>query len=292
MTSKQKVFVTGASSLLLREVIGLIDLEKTDVVGLTRTDNTALPEGVVRCIGDILEPSTYRDQVVSADIILHGAALTHSQNEDSYFKINVDGTQELLSQIPETRNPLFVLISSRVAGEKSGAYGISKLKAESCVMKRGKKWLILRPSEVFGGSKNEGIDGTIVSALKGGLVPCPLGVPSKMYPIHVKDLGRAIFKVVFVEPAYGRVKYINGQKGFSYKELLGTISSVSGNRIFQVPIHRLILKLAALVSSNLNIPVGFVPDQVDRLYSKKHQDTDVEYQTISLEIYLIGLVAH
>jgi len=291
MIKKQQVFITGASSVLLTEVINLIDFAKFEVIGLTRSASSPLPQGLVRCVGDLLDPDTYRVHARSSDIIIHGAALTHSQTPHPYIEVNVGGTTELLNQIPTNRAPLFVFISSRVAGEKSGAYGESKQEAETSVRQSAKNWLILRPSEVFGGSKNEGVDGTIQSALGGGIIPCPIGVQSKMYPIHVKDVAKSIYQSVFENGEQGLVKHVNGRTGYTYKELLQSVESATGKVIVPFPIPKIVMKLAAIVSSTLNISVGFVPDQVERLYSKKEHDSDVDYQTISLEEYLMGLVS-
>lgn len=290
MTSHRKVFITGASSLLLREVINLIDLQSFEVTGLTRSETSFLPEGVLRCVGDILEPNTYRSQIKSSDIIIHGAALTHSKDASRYFDVNVQGTEKVLSQIPDGSSPTIVFISSRTAGLNSGAYGRSKIEAENTVKKTAKNWLILRPSEVFGGPKLEGIDSMIKSSLQGGLVPCPVGEKSKMFPIHVTDVGRAIHSSVFENTDLNQIKHINGIKGYTYKELLQLISAITGNKIIPLPVPKVALQLAAKISSILHISVGFVPDQVERLYSKKEHDSEVDYQTVSLEDYINELV--
>ena len=272
-------------------MINLIDLKSFEVTGLTRSETSFLPEGVLRCVGDILEPKTYKSQIESSDIIIHGAALTHSKDVSRYFDVNVEGTEKVLSQIPEGSNPTVVFISSRVAGLNSGAYGRSKIEAEKRVKDTAKKWLILRPSEVFGGSKLEGIDSMIKSSLQGGLVPCPVGEKSKMFPIHVTDVAKTIYGSVFENADINRIRHINGQIGYTYKELLQLISAVTGNKIIPLPVPQVALRIVAKTSSILPMSVGFVPDQVERLYSKKGHDSEVDYQTVSLEDYINELAS-
>lgn len=286
MQHKQKVFITGASSQLLQYVVALMSNETYEIVGLTRSSQPPQHNKIRWCTGDLGNPESYVKELADSDMIIHGAALTHSHDGGEYFRVNVEGTRTLLHTIPSNKNPLVVFISSRVAGLKSGAYGQSKLQAEELVQNSVKRWVILRPSEVFGGTKNEGIDSTIASALAGGIKPCPVGVPSKMYPLHVKDAARAIYETSFISPTENTIHYVNGLVGYSYKELLKAIESVTGNTIYPLPIPKMVLDAVAVLTSILKINVGIVPDQVKRLYSDKEHDPSAIYITEGLIDYL------
>lgn len=293
MQQKQKVFITGASSHLLQQVVALLSVEEYEIIGLTRSEEQQQHHHKIRwCTADLHDQEKYAHELTDSDIIIHGAALTHSQNARDYFRVNVEGTRMLLNSIPPSSNPLVIFISSRVAGPASGAYGRSKLQAEELVQNGVRRWIILRPSEVFGGTKNEGIDSTIASALDGGIKPCPVGIPSRMYPLHVKDAARAIHQLGFINPTENTVRYVNGAVGYNYKELLKTIEGVTGNTIYPLPIPKMVLEAVAVLASLFKIEVGIVPDQVKRLYSEKKHDSDITYQTISLDTYIKGLATN
>ncbi|MCF8275493.1 MAG: sugar nucleotide-binding protein [Flavobacteriales bacterium] len=289
MAERKKVFITGASSALLKEVVSLVNLSEYEIVGLTRT-HFALVTGNIRwVVGDLLNPLSYREELLTAHIVIHAAALTHTSEAFEYFRINVDGTLAILNHIPSSNQPLFVLISSRVAGENSGAYGESKLLAEELVQQMSKKWLIIRPAEVYGGAKNEGIDSVISSCLKGGIKPCPIGLKSKMYPIHQIDAAKAIHNSIFVEPCVMDTMYVNGPQGYSYLQLLKFIEGISSNRIIPFVAPKFVLKLAAFFGASLGLKIGFVPDQIARLYSEKNHGPAPEI-SVTLEAYITEII--
>lgn len=266
----KRVFVTGASSELMRSVLSHLPQNQFQITALSRFDRE--PDGNLTWVkGDIASPSNFASQVQESDIVIHAAAITHSRDEKRYFDVNVDATRRLLEAVIKNENTRVVFISSRTASKESGAYGESKLEAESVVKSFTKNWLIIRPAEIYGGTKGEGIDGAIESALKGGLVPCPVGLKSKMYPIHTGDAATAIAKAILDEEKTNEVVYINGPEALSFKQLLNQVQKVTDKSIVALPIPKLVMKMAALFSSLLNIDLGFVPDQVDRLYGPKEE---------------------
>ena len=118
MTRKQRVFVTGASSELMLQVLAKVDTERFDITGLTRSKN-ALDYNEIRWLeGDIQNSEQYLKFVAESDIIIHAAAITHSKTQKDYFDVNHEGTRKLISCISNEKKPLFVFISSRVAGRK------------------------------------------------------------------------------------------------------------------------------------------------------------------------------
>lgn len=285
IAGRKRVFITGAFSTLLQEVIQHISTDEFDVVGLTRNAISKKASNTRWIQADLFEPEKYAKELNSADIIIHGAALTHSRRVSEYYRVNVEGIKTLLSQVEDKQRPLFVLISSRVAGANSGAYGKSKLLAEKVLEETISNWLILRPAEVFGGSKNEGIDSTILSAMSNRIQPSPVGLRSKLYPIHRSDAAKAIYNAIFKDIKRNRVIYINGSHGCSFSEIIRLVEKVVGRPVTVVPLPYFVLAVAALISAVTGLDFGFVPYQVSRLYSKKEHGSGTE-TTISLEEYI------
>jgi len=288
MKSVKHVFVTGASSELIRQVLTKFDSTEYRISGLTRSGSGSGYGSIKMVKGDINEPETYRMEVETADIIIHAAAITHSKRPEPYFTVNIEGTKTLISTIPEKKSLKFIFISSRVAGENSGAYGVSKLRAEEEV-KKLKNWLIIRPSEVYGGNKTEGIEKTLDTAISGGVQLCPIGIGSKMYPIHQADVASAIYKSAVDDHQSRKTIIMNGSKGYSFRELHDLVQRISGKKITMVPIPRWLLGFVAKVSIYVPFDIGFVPDQVARLYSKKSHGSGGE-ETVDFEEYVQQLM--
>ncbi len=284
MEKKQRIFVTGASSELMLHALSGFDHNKYEITGLTRNPNPSNIDGLRWVIGAIESPESYSEEIADVDIIIHAAAITHTKKEKEYFRVNHLGTTNLINAVSKGKSPLFVFISSRVASEDSGAYGVSKLRAEEEVQKL-ENWVIVRPSEVYGGSKSEGIEKTIQSAISGGTQLCPVGIQSKLYPIHISDAALAITSAVLNQQSRNKIVIVNGSKGYTFKALLWSIQAISGKRMTIIPIPKWLLQLAALVSSVLPLNIGFVPDQVQRLYSKKEHNKLCEC-LVQLEDYI------
>jgi len=281
----QKVFVTGGSSDLIRSVIDLLPTKMFEVICLTRQHIEQKDRDISWHVGDLLKPETYGQLIRNCDVVLHAAAITHTINEREYYDVNLEGTKKLLSVLEPNTKTRFIFISSRTASEESGAYGKSKLMAEKVIKESVGNWLILRPSEIFGGSKSEGIDKAIESAMLGGIQLCPAGVQTPMYPIHTQDAARLIYQCGFVEKETNKIVHINGPLPYSFYNLIKSVSRIAGKRVLVIPIPKIMLLLIAQLVKITKIDVGIVPDQVARLYSTKQHEV-VESTFITIEEFV------
>jgi len=290
MVAKQIVFITGASSPMMKELISKIPKSKYKIWGLSRSFNH-LDKSINWLHGDLLDSETYKEVALTADIIIHAAGITHTKKSDEYRQVNHRGTVSLIDVLEKRSKVYFILISSRTAGLDSGAYGESKLLAEQELRFHSDNWLILRPAEVFGGDKSEGIDRVIQSSSQGGLQLCPIGMNSLMYPIYVKDLSELMYEEIFVKKTRNEIITLSGNDGYSFVGLVRLIEKVTGRKTLILPIPRVVLKIFAKMTSFIpwDIP-GFVPDQVARLYCYKEQG-NASKDLLTLEQYLKSQMA-
>jgi hypothetical protein len=110
-----------------------------------------------------------------------------------------------------------------------------------------------------------------------------------MYPIHISDAVSVIFEVAFEKVVENQTIVLNGPVGYSFKELLLLIERISEKKMSIVPIPKWFLSLVGLVSKLLPMDIGFVPDQVDRLYSLKTH-SEAPTTTVDLESYISAKV--
>lgn len=202
------------------------------------------------------------------DIFIHAAGLTHSYHATDYFRVNTQYTQVLADKC-EAAHIKFVYISTRTAEPNSGGYGLSKLVAEQYIEQHSHNYLILRPAEIFGGIKGEGIDKLIADIQEKNLIPCPMHSDSPMAPIWVGDVVAHMHAYIFDEQYRNQKITINGPEQYTMAEVVALGNKVFSKNATVLPVPKMLLKLARLLVEILQLERGFYPDQVDRLYCKK-----------------------
>ena len=285
MSERKRVIITGISSELMQSFVALIDPKKYEVIGISRNPEGIHMPGVQIVRGDILAIEELGPIFKDCEIVVHAAAITHSFSETPYYDVNLQATKDLVDLSLNTGVNKFVFISSRAAGEKSGAYGRSKILAETYIQEKIQDWLILRPSEIFGGDKKEGIDKLIRDALQKKIVSCPVGIRSKLYPLHIKDAAELMYRYGFDEETDNKVYTINGPSAYSFRDIIQAVGKAAGKRHIILPLPRILLFFARWIIKLFSLNLGFVPDQVDRLYSEKEHEK-INYKFFTLEDYL------
>lgn len=285
MKIKTKILITGASSELMQKFIRNIDSERYDILAVSHNKNFTENKSVTILKGDICDTKFVNEALKDVQIVVHAAAVTHKINPGDYYKVNVQGTINLVNAAQLNNVEKFIFISSRTAGEKSGAYGLSKLQAEQYIRENLKNWLIFRPAEVFGIAKKEGIQKLISDIECKKFILCPLNVKSKLYPIHADDVVRIIIDSVFNSNRMNQIITLNGKQGFDYYDLIKFISGVLSKKVTIIPVPKVFMYIIKFTIELTGIDIGLSPDQIPRLYSSKeiqHQDGDL----ISLKDYL------
>ncbi|GHA30070.1 hypothetical protein GCM10007103_09200 [Salinimicrobium marinum] len=271
---KKKIFITGVSSEIILSLIDRINMDEYEIYGLTRNPENINSNGKVTLIkGDIQNINTIEVYLKECSVIIHAAAVTHSFNEKKYFNINLKATKELVKMATQCGITKFIFISSNTAGKKSGAYGVTKFFAEKYIENNFQKWLILRPAEVYGGNKKEGVEKFISGIIDNPMSLYPAGVPTKLYPIHLDDLADIIYNVVFEEEITNEKITICGPTGYSFPEIIRVIKFFKDKHIPTIPMSKHLMFIIAKITRWVPFYVGIIPDQIPRLYSTKNNGT-------------------
>jgi nucleoside-diphosphate-sugar epimerase len=283
---KKNILITGITSSFLSKLSDKIDKSKYNIIGITRTPQNSI-ETVEYEIGNITD-GVFINKIVqkNIDIIIHGAAITHSYDEKKYFDINFTSTKLLVDKI-KIINPqiYFVFISSRTASPDSGGYGLSKLKAEEYIKNNLENWLIIRPAEIFGTDKNEGIEKLITDVKTKKIILTPVNIKYKLYPIHIDDALNIMYDAIFTENIKKQILSVNGNDGYTYFELVNVLEKKFKKKVFIIPIPKIIMFALKHLIKLFNIRTSIVPDQIDRLYSKKETQF-IKYNFTKVEEYL------
>jgi nucleoside-diphosphate-sugar epimerase len=287
MSAPKRIFITGISSSILSGLCKSLQEENHELIGLSR--NKFVRKGIQIIQGDLQDPSSWNKEVQHCDLIIHAAAITHTHDESKYYSVNYEASKKLIDACPKSAG--FVFISSRTAGEKSGAYGHSKWMAEEYLKENHARYIILSPSEVYGSVKKEGIESLVHDAQHKKIIPYPAGVKSPLSPIHVDDLTRLMKNWILDKDWPKESVILNGPEYFLYPDLIKAIAKASGNNPFLIPIPRFAMNILAKVSALMPGKLPFTSDQVARLYAPKKTVRMDDKSMLTIHDYVKLLIA-
>ncbi len=209
------------------------------------------------------------------DLVVHLGALTHSRDEKKYWTINQQGTRELALASRNRGCERFIFVSTQCASLGSGAYGESKLAAESELLKLD--WtslLIIRPADVYGSRSSEGVDRFIQLAQDWRLVPLLFGHPELRFaPLHFDDFAHLVALLISKQRPGVQIVHLRGPEEMSGFNLGRRIARRFGALPLPVwwPAVKLLLRTLQLIGL---YPV--TPDQLKRAVGNKCRPTSQE----------------
>ncbi len=262
-----QVLVTGASSTLMQKVCAHLLKHDFYCTGVSRAQNNIAPNIYSNWISvnlssqiDLINFSKYKT-------IIHAAAITHAFSYDEYYKINVELTRNLVAKAKISGIENFIFISSRAAIKNGGWYAETKLLAEQIVLENFPHAIIIRPSEIFGGTKQEGIDSLIEKVKKNKFIFYPSEITDKMYPIQIDDASKYIDEIIYNNKP--GVHTVNGAEGFTMLHFIQHITTLINKKNIIIPIPQIILQFICFVQQFLKLKIGIYPDQLKRLQVPK-----------------------
>jgi len=285
----KKIFLTGASGKIGRFVIKELLNKEYDLFLLCRKKIEEFNNPrITIIIGDILNPNSYISKLDEIEIVLHIAAITHTNNIQQYYEVNSKATLELLKACETNHIKRFIFISTRAISEEGGHYCKSKLLAEQYVQESGLDWVIVRLAEVYGVSGKEGVDMIINNIHKFPIVPIIGDGNYKLAPVHISDAVYSIVKVVEKPEKVNKIYNIAGPESFTYNVFINQV--LKWKKITKIKVHIPILifyflvKFFALIFKKSLI----TKDQVPRLLCNKSNDISLAINELSFNPMKFG----
>ena len=282
-----RILVTGASSPIAARVVRRLLLDTSAEVWCTRHRREVdINDSRVRVVDLDLETTGGLDSVdVPFDLVVHFAGVTHAADEKQYWKVNLEGTMRLAKLVQKNGCRRFVFISTRCATAGSGAYGESKLAAETQLMQLD--WtslLIIRPAEVYGADGKEGIDSLLRLARRWRIVPAFWGHSGiRFSPLHVDDFTALVASEINRHQRGIRVLEASGPEELSGVSVAGRIARTS----FALPIFIWWPAFVLFVKSLRGFGINLVTtDQLTRLTSQKTANTAEKRERESMARFL------
>ena len=158
------ILVTGGTGLVGTRLLPRLVDAGIDCRALVRAGKT-VPSGVTAVESDILDPGSLAAAMEGVEAIVHLAAVLRTPESEQIWKVNLDGTRNLVEAAKEyAPNARFIMASTglvynedslkpsletdHVAPERD--YPASKVAAEKLLRESGLNWSILRFGFVYG----------------------------------------------------------------------------------------------------------------------------------------------
>lgn len=320
----EKIYlITGATGFLGRMVAKQLAGQQKKVVGLRLPGDKAhlLPD-VEYELGDITKPYTLQKFFERADgkeaVVIHCAGLvTVAAENDQVWKVNVDGTRNIVDLCEKHKIVKFLYVSSVhaireieagkmikeetlfSASKVKGIYGKSKAEATAYVLKaaeRGLNAMVVHPSGLIGPEDFSGGYMTqMVKAYLKGYFPC--AVEGGYDFVDVRDVADGILKCI--ENGRAGETYILSNEYITVRRMFEVLSKVAGKKTphGEVPLKavRLIAPLFEKIEKALSRPLLVTPYSVYTLgsngyFSHEKAEKELGYTVRPMEETLADMV--
>jgi dihydroflavonol-4-reductase len=247
-----RALVTGATGFVGSQLAAEL-LRRGYAVRVLRRENSSLLalEGlaVEHALGDVTDPPAVRRAVADCDIVYHVAAVSSywRSQKDLIYRVNVQGTRNVMQACLECRTPRVVHTSTaaaiglRLDGEpadeetpydsrlKNMPYSHSKHLAEQEVraaVAQGLSAVLVNPVAVFGAGDHYLISSSMVVEIARHALPA---VPPG--GIAVADIDAIVVgHIAAAERGREGERYILGGENLTYRQIAAIISEIVGRR--------------------------------------------------------------
>ena len=280
------VLVTGATGFVGQHLIKRLKLDGCNIKVISR--RPVLGVEVIIC--DFLKDDIPDNALKDIDIVFHLAGYAHDLKsepgiEQTYHKINVSVTVDLLSLSDKHNVKKFIFVSSVKAGgspikgncasEKDqnspdGIYGETKREAELRILETGRESSmhvsILRPALIYGPKVKGNLQLMMQGIKKGWFPPLP-EIGNRRSMIHVDDIVRALLFLSNNKKSNGEVFIATDGRVYSSRNIYEIMCHVLDKNIPNWSVPRLLFNAIARLSSGFKYKMDKLLG--DECYSSK-----------------------
>jgi len=246
-----KTLVTGASGFIGKHLVRTLVEQGRDVRCLVRktSDTQYLNDlGVELFYGDLLNRNSLKDIAKNVNIVYHLAGEIYSNRNRDFYRVNFDGTRNLVEECLPEKIERFVFLSSIAAvgpNRKRGVllneqspckpldpYGRSKLQAEQLLIQSLVKYVfpvvIIRAPTVYGPLGKSIILKKIVEKIRTGHF-ITLGNGNNLRSMcYIDNLIQGLMAAERSNNSVGEVFFISDERAYSYNEIFQKITEEFG----------------------------------------------------------------
>lgn len=215
--------------------------------------------------GSIGSPLDIAGIAEGCDAILHIAGIVEERPPEITFdRVNVGGTQHLLTEAQRAGVRRFVYVSSLGAERGESAYHASKRRAEDAVRQFPGEWLICRPGNVYGPG-DEVVSLLLQMVRLSPVIPVIDAGDQPFQPIDAEDLGAALAIAVARRDLSRQVLLLAGEEVTTTSDLIDRLARITGKQAARLPVPSFFAQLGARAASMIGLRMPVNEDKLTML---------------------------
>lgn len=270
-----RVLVTGATGFLGGHLIEkMAKGPHVPVCAYRKGSDTRKVDGLglEKASFDLTDRASMLQALKGVDAVVHLAAYyTFTGRKETYEKVNVKGTGDLLDACREAGVKRFIYCSSTEAmgpiasppGDEDSPlnpqyeYGRSKARAEELVKASGLDWTILRPSGIYGPSNVDDVAYYFITSFKGIASKFIIGSGKNYIQfVHVKDVVQGFVRTLDSPASIGRIYIISQARPYTYEEVYRILADIFHQKEPRWRVPKVMAKLMMLPVEGFNLLIG------------------------------------
>jgi len=274
------ITVFGSSGFLGRAIVQALCKQGYRVRAAVRRPHQALR---LRVLGDpgqvelvqanLRESKSLEEACRGAHAVINCVGLLYEKGKQNFTALHVHGAYAAANAARKMGAVRFIQISAIGADERSrAAYARTKAYGEEEVRRAFPGAIMLRPSIIFGEDDSFfNRFGEMAAQLP--ILPLIDGGHSRLQPIFVGDVARAVLAALTRPDAIGGTYELGGPRIYSFKELMMIVARETWRNVWLAPIPGLILApFAAMAEIVLRVLPFAPPITVDQLEMLKEDN--------------------
>lgn len=262
-----RVLVTGGTGVVgVSTVTALV--QRGHVVNLfsrhAPRDAQRWAHGVHPFPGNVANAAALEGAAQGCDAVLHLTGIVDESGNDTYARVNVGGTANVLAEAERAGVKRFVYVSSLGADNGQSPYHRSKREAEELVRGFSGEWIIMRPGNVFGPG-DEQISQLLRMVRTMPAIPVIGGGDQVFQPIWHEDLAEALAVAVERGDLDGGIFELAGSEPTSQNDLIARLSRITGRQVAPLPIPQVIANVGIKLADAVGLPLSINESQLTML---------------------------
>ena len=231
-----KVFVTGATGFVGREIICRLHDAGHEIHFLTRSHNSASALAVEwgfdgqNYVGDIQDADFLKTSLKGLDAVIHLVGIISEVGANTFENVHTLGTKNIVAAAQQAGVRRFIHMSA--LGTRPNAiarYHKSKWAAEEIIRGSGLDYTIFRPSIIYG-PRDMFVNLFAKMSRLLPVLPVIGSGQSKLQPVPVADVATCFVRALSEPKSIGQTYDLCGGEALSFEQVLDAILQVTGRK--------------------------------------------------------------